>query len=391
VIGGSGSQHSRLIYIDKGEQSGLRPDMAVITPDGIVGKVKDVARYSSTVLLINDRESGAGVVLEKSRRQGVLRGAANGELNLRDIMSDEKIDLGEQVLTSGGDRIYPKGVPVGTVSGINPDREDGYSLAIKIKPAVDLNRLEEVLVVKTAEQAPPSTGPAPQRAADILAERLPSIPKVDPNAPKPAGQKTGATVPSPTKPDTAANEKRPALPGAAEQNKPAVPNSADQNKPVADQKKSAVPVTSPAPKAVSAASGGAGGQTNAAAALKKPEGVVTDQKKPAAEQRPGAGSTAEQKKPAADQKKTAAPGPSPAPKPAGAGSVASGDASAASPKAAKPAKATVQTTSGAPGQRPKPAVETSKPVKDPNRLQSPEAPKPQGTPPAESSTERPPQ
>ena len=76
------------------------------------------------MLLINDHESGAGVILEKSRRQGVLRGTAGGELNLSDIMSDENIEAGETVVTSGGDRIYPKGLPVGTVSNVAPDRED---------------------------------------------------------------------------------------------------------------------------------------------------------------------------------------------------------------------------------------------------------------------------
>jgi rod shape-determining protein MreC len=402
VIGSSGSQHSRLIYIDKGEQSGLRPDMAVITPDGIVGKVKDVTRYSATVLLINDRESGAGVVLEKSRRQGVLRGAANGELNLRDIMSDEKIDLGEQVITSGGDRIYPKGVPVGTVSGINPDREDGYSLAIKIKPAVDLDRLEEVLVVKTAEQAPPSTGPAPQRAADILAERLPSIPKVDPNAPKAptgnaaaAGQNAGPIAAGPKKPEAAAGEPK----------KPAAPGAADQNKPVADQKKSALPGAPPATHAASATPGGAAsGQTNPTANLKKPAASASDTslagvsaKKPSAEQKQGTGVAAEQKKASAEQQKKApTPGPSPN-KSAGADNPATSNASAANPKPVpKAPKATVvQTTTGNPEQKPKPAVQTTRPAQ-PNRppVTTPgpsQTPQPQAPPPAESSTERPPQ
>src|ERR1041385_6972482 len=124
VIGTSGTEQSHLIQIDKGYSSGVKVDMPVITPDGIVGKVKDVFRYTSMVLLINDRDSGAGVILQASRLQGVLRGNPQGELHVSDIMSDEKIDVGEEVVTSGGDRIYPKGLPVGTVSRVSPDRDN---------------------------------------------------------------------------------------------------------------------------------------------------------------------------------------------------------------------------------------------------------------------------
>ena len=98
------------------------------------------------VLLINDRDSGAGVILQTTRLQGVLRGNPQGELHVSDIMSDEKIETGEEVVTSGGDRIYPKGLPVGTVSRVSPDRDNEPFLAVKVKPAADLSRLEEVLV-----------------------------------------------------------------------------------------------------------------------------------------------------------------------------------------------------------------------------------------------------
>src|SRR6266566_9177409 len=80
VIGSSGSEQSRVIYIDKGRHDGIKQDMAVITPDGIVGKVKDVFPLSSQVLLINDHDSGAGVILEHSRLQGIVKGTSLGEL-----------------------------------------------------------------------------------------------------------------------------------------------------------------------------------------------------------------------------------------------------------------------------------------------------------------------
>ncbi len=115
VIGSSGSDLSRVIYIDKGENVGIQRDMAVMTSDGIVGKVLSVYPSVSQVLLISDQSSGVGAILEKTRLQGVLRGTANGEVELERVMSDEQVPVGETVLTSGGDQVFPKGLPVGTV------------------------------------------------------------------------------------------------------------------------------------------------------------------------------------------------------------------------------------------------------------------------------------
>src|SRR5258708_27684194 len=78
VIGTSGSEMSRVLYSDKGLRDGMKPNMPVITPDGIVGKIGGVYRRSSQVLLINDRESGAGVILVNARLQGGLHGRGLG-------------------------------------------------------------------------------------------------------------------------------------------------------------------------------------------------------------------------------------------------------------------------------------------------------------------------
>jgi rod shape-determining protein MreC len=219
VIGTSGTEQSRVIIIDKGAHDGIKPDMAVITPDGIVGKIKDVFPLSSQVLLINDHDSGAGVILEHSRLQGIVKGTSLGELQVTDIMSDEQIEAGDHVISSGGDRIYPKGFSVGTVISATPDRDNDPFLAVKIKPSADLRRLEEVLVVTkmVEESAPVAGGPVPMRAADILAQRLPSVPKQDPNAAKtpggtspgsgitPTGTPKAAPSPTPAKTNQAAN------------------------------------------------------------------------------------------------------------------------------------------------------------------------------------------
>ncbi len=175
VIGSSGSEQSRSVYIDKGSRDGVKPDMAVITADGIVGKVLHVQDHVASVLLINDQTSGVGAMLEKSRLQGVLRGTPGGEVTLEKVMSEETVQSGEKILTSGGDQIFPKGLPVGEVSKVSPGPE--LFLNIRVKPMADLNRLEEVLVITQQEEREPAVAEGGQvRAADILAERLPSVP-----------------------------------------------------------------------------------------------------------------------------------------------------------------------------------------------------------------------
>ena len=175
VIGSSGTDSSRVVYIDKGENAGIKRDMAVITADGIVGKILLVYPSVSQVLLINDPTSGVGVLLRDSRLQGVLVGAANGEVTLNGVMSDEQVPAGEAVLTSGGDQIFPKGLPVGTVSKVGSGRD--LFLDIKVKPAANLSKLEEVLVLVEKQERPAIADEKVRvRAADILAQRLPSVP-----------------------------------------------------------------------------------------------------------------------------------------------------------------------------------------------------------------------
>jgi rod shape-determining protein MreC len=197
VIGSSGSEQSRSVYIDKGEHDGLKPDMAVITADGVVGKVLLVYRSTSLVLLINDHSSGVGAILEKSRTQGIVRGTAAGEVMLEKVMSDETVPVGEQVLTSGGDSIFPKGLLVGRVTKVAPGSE--LFLNIRVSPAADLSKLEEVLVVTKIDerQAQPDKTSA-ARAVDILAERLPTVPTKPENAEKAAapGAETPGTATS---------------------------------------------------------------------------------------------------------------------------------------------------------------------------------------------------
>src|SRR5205807_7981568 len=125
-------------------------DMTVITDDGIVGKVLMAYPSVSQVLLISDQSSGVGAILEKTRLQGVLRGTANGEVALERVMSDQQVAPGETVMTSGGDQIFPKGLPVGTVTRVGKGKD--LFLSISIKPAANLSRLEEVLVLTEKQE-----------------------------------------------------------------------------------------------------------------------------------------------------------------------------------------------------------------------------------------------
>ena len=261
VIGSSGTEQSRAVYIDKGENAGIKPDMAVITADGIVGKVLHVYRSTSLVLLINDQTSGVGAILEKSRLQGILRGTPAGEIALEKVMSDETVPVGELVLTSGGDRIFPKGLPVGVVTKVSPGND--LFLNIRVKPSISLSRFEEVLVVTKIDerQAEPDRS-ATARAADILAERLPKVPPKPENAP--GGSSASGSAGKPTvdaKPKVAS----PAANGAGPAQKattPAPSSPASPSKATGDAKpgtpspiKAAAPVT---PKANTAAPAGPG-------------------------------------------------------------------------------------------------------------------------------------
>jgi len=116
----------------------------VITADGVVGRVTTTTLLSSEVQLLNDANAAAAVTLEDSRLQGITQGTGGSLLLLNFIPNTEVVPEGELLVTSGGDRIYPRGLPVGTV--LSSQRGVIYQ-RISVKPAVDLNKIEEVAVV----------------------------------------------------------------------------------------------------------------------------------------------------------------------------------------------------------------------------------------------------
>jgi rod shape-determining protein MreC len=126
--------------------------------------------------------------------QGILIGTANGELAVEKIMSDETVQPGERVLTSGGDQIFPKGLEVGTVSKVAPGKDS--FLDIRLRPAASLSKLEEILVViKVEDRSPsPSEVAGPVRAVDVLTRRLPSVPDKPPATAKQGTATPGSTT-----------------------------------------------------------------------------------------------------------------------------------------------------------------------------------------------------
>ena len=150
VIGGSPDTNSLLVYINRGSRDSIHRDMGVITPDGVVGKILAVYPDASQVLLLGDKESGVGALLADTRTQGPVRGTGEPQLSLDYISNDEKVSVGEAVLTSGQDRIFPKDLPVGTVVEVTPDRKSPF-MRIRVKPAAHLDRLEEVMILLTRQ------------------------------------------------------------------------------------------------------------------------------------------------------------------------------------------------------------------------------------------------
>jgi rod shape-determining protein MreC len=145
VVGGDPTRANQTVTIDKGLSHGVRRDSAVITPQGIVGRVIHSGNFFSIVQLILDSQSGVGVMLQSTRRQGLLRGTGGVMLELEYIDDDNDLKEGDGLITSGLDRIYPKGLPVGVIVSIGPRR--GLFKAVQIRPLADLSRLEEVICV----------------------------------------------------------------------------------------------------------------------------------------------------------------------------------------------------------------------------------------------------
>jgi rod shape-determining protein MreC len=144
VIGNGTGSGGKVVIVDVGSTSGVQKGMAVIEPSGIVGKVVDVYPTGAFVLLITDQTFAAGVMSNKNRVRGTLKGQGNSTVIVDYVQNEEKLDQGEWFYTSGDDRIFPKGLPVGEATVV---RSGKNHKEIFVTPSGFQNGLEEVLIV----------------------------------------------------------------------------------------------------------------------------------------------------------------------------------------------------------------------------------------------------
>jgi rod shape-determining protein MreC len=162
VIAAAATPEFRAITIDKGTLGGLRPDMAVVAPSGVVGRIVVPSARAAKVQLLIDRNAAAGALIERTRAQGVALGDGGDRLRLEYLSGTADLVVGDTIVTSGIDGIYPKGFVIGWIDRVERVGT-GYG-EVTIRPAVDFARLEEVLVVLTPRD------PAATVAADAAPE-----------------------------------------------------------------------------------------------------------------------------------------------------------------------------------------------------------------------------
>jgi rod shape-determining protein MreC len=163
VIARDPTRSNETITIDKGRSHGVKPDSAVMTPDGIVGRVIHASNFFSIVQLISDSQSAVGVMERATHKQAILRGTGGHDLDMDYTDDDTDMKEGDVFLTSGLDRIYPKGLPVGSIMSIAPRRGAALFKTISVRPIADLGRLEEVICIldrpETVDVFDPTQGP----------------------------------------------------------------------------------------------------------------------------------------------------------------------------------------------------------------------------------------
>lgn len=161
VVAAAATPDFRTVTIGKGTAAGLRPDMAVLSPEGVVGRVIVPSARAAKVQLLIDRNAAAGALLERTRAQGVVVGTGEEALKLDYVLGTAEVTVGDVVVTSGIDGIYPKGFVIGRVEFV--ERSGNAYREIRVKPAVDFTSLEEVLVVLTPQAPEPTPDPGAAR------------------------------------------------------------------------------------------------------------------------------------------------------------------------------------------------------------------------------------
>lgn len=149
---------STTLTIDRGARDGVTRGMAVVAPEGVVGRVAEVSHTASRVALVTDHNSGIDAIVDRSRARGVVQGSSDGGCSMNYLNRDADVKVGDRVLTSGLDGVFPKGMVIGEVVEIG-HRHRGLLQSARLSPSAALDRLEEVLLIApggAADGEPPA-------------------------------------------------------------------------------------------------------------------------------------------------------------------------------------------------------------------------------------------
>ena len=147
VIGEDLKNWFRCVIIDKGSKHNVRQKMPVVTPKGIVGQVVEVDLWHSKVMVLNDSNSSVDVSVEGKNTRGLLEGTGQNTIKMKYVTKNDDIEIGDKLVTSGKDGIYPKGIPVGIVITVNKNKA-GIFTDIDVMPYNNFRQLDEVLLVR---------------------------------------------------------------------------------------------------------------------------------------------------------------------------------------------------------------------------------------------------
>lgn len=146
IIGKASSDWFSSVFCDKGSLHGVKKGMAVVSPEGAVGKVVTVSPHMSKVLLTTDPSSSIDAFVQRSRAKGIIEGKNNGRCHLKYLLRTDDVRVGDKVLTSGIGGIFPKGLLMGEVTRIFK-KKHGISQDVEVTPAIDFSKIEEVLIL----------------------------------------------------------------------------------------------------------------------------------------------------------------------------------------------------------------------------------------------------
>lgn len=148
VIGRDPGNWFGTLTLNRGSSEGIKENMSVLTPEGLVGRVIAVSASTCEVLMITDPRSGVGSLVQDTRTPGIVEGVAgaSGIARMIHIPNNAPVEAGQAVITSGQGSLFPKGIPVGRINNIQ-NEPSGLFLSAEISPFANLNSLEEVMIV----------------------------------------------------------------------------------------------------------------------------------------------------------------------------------------------------------------------------------------------------